>query len=1349
MSSSSTVDTKSKPPVIEKSTEKDHTMKSDTVGSSSSGKKKLVRKKKVEKKSVIEKHKLYANDNSIDRLNLDEWVLPTSKDFPKFIRKFNTETSKIKRDPIKLWSETDKKFQDIGAYSHQKFVSDFMNDNSPYKGILLYHGLGSGKSGASIMITEGFKNKKVVIMLPASLRNNYERELKTFTDIAYKKNYFWKFIDLSKVTPEKEKQLVQVFREKGLVEDLYEKIKESNLSTKSLSKKFKHGIWMIDYSAKEPNYDGFSELEQSQIDAQINIMHQYKFTILNYNSGVYTIPNILSNLVPQFARIKQELLGDKKKSQISNKDIDKILNYIYDPSKNIPNPFDNKVLVIDEIHNLTSSMVGSGFNGPRIYELIMRASNLKLILLSGTPVINYAFELGLMMNMLRGFIRSYTIKLRHLNGEFSKVKIDRILSNQKNVDRYRILVKEKMIDITRVPVGFEKTMSNNVKRSFENNDIYDSVFIKEVMEALRTIGYEQDGLYTTNYYSMFPDILVNRSSEGSMIGNSREIDDSKELFNNYYIDLENLSLKNMETFKNRIVGTVSFFNEISGTDTDTGANIFPDLEFASKDETHAEMSNFQFIEYAAKRKIERDLELIGKRKGGMNQKAMIESVTENVPNLFRVFSRQKGLFVFPPTIKRPMPPKKEEVVTDNILTSFSIEEVNEIKDSLNSILIGDKPQDLRKKELEEYLSQLSNEKEDIANELIGKLYTNDMSKYSTPLEWLKSYQFEDDSGLNIDESNLIDQPELQYRDILLQAIDKLSSDNLSPNGKGINLQELSPKYALMLKNINETPGLVFAYSQFRSVEGIEIFARILLNAGYSQLYSTLKSKEVEVEIDTSITTGSMVRYEVSKDKWQTFKVSVINDDQTLVKLDGISEMVDITKVKRCVFALWTGTETVAQRSKILDIYNHVDNKYGQNCLMLFTTQSGAEGISLRFVRQVHIMEPYWNNVRIEQVIGRARRIKSHVLLPEDQRSVKVFQYIITLTDAQRDGTWLSKMSPAELNLIRKSEDSGFDEKEFEDNPEEEVVAAFSDYARRLSSEIESSDEGLTSDQVLAQISENKKIILDKFLQSMQAAAIDCNFNKRANISSNPEFAKLQCYDIITGEGDLSFDIWGEDTDTASKSYTDDSKIKVVKTKKLTIPITFNGISVNIFVNLPKELSELSPIDALGSLPTGSKIYDYYRYHDIYYKEPQANYKSMFAIGTIDNSKDKTRYIFTEEFKERLSDYGEIQKCIKKIGSAPREDAAIIAWATSVKQYHRKEVSEQDVDISKVKWICPSCEDEITGSMCEDCNMSYLESKKSSIRSHETESQSIAKSVEKTEEVLERKQSKFKVAKFVF
>ena len=67
------------------------------------------------------------------------------------------------------------------------------------------------------------------------------------------------------------------------------------------------------------------------------------------------------------------------------------------------------------------------------------------------------------------------------------------------------------------------------------------------------------------------------------------------------------------------------------------------------------------------------------------------------------------------------------------------------------------------------------------------------------------------------------------------------------------------------------------------------------------------------------------------------------------------------------------------------------------------TASGAEGISLKNTRYVHIMEPYWHPVRIEQVVGRARRICSHQNLPTELRTVNVFLYLMEFTASQLEG----------------------------------------------------------------------------------------------------------------------------------------------------------------------------------------------------------------------------------------------------------------------------------------------------------------------------------------------------------
>ena len=73
---------------------------------------------------------------------------------------------------------------------------------------------------------------------------------------------------------------------------------------------------------------------------------------------------------------------------------------------------------------------------------------------------------------------------------------------------------------------------------------------------------------------------------------------------------------------------------------------------------------------------------------------------------------------------------------------------------------------------------------------------------------------------------------------------------------------------------------------------------------------------------------------------------------------------------------------------------------GEIVKVFMITSSGSEGINLRNTRFVHIMEPYWHPVRLEQVIGRARRICSHKSLPPALQTVEVFVYLMIFTPSQ-------------------------------------------------------------------------------------------------------------------------------------------------------------------------------------------------------------------------------------------------------------------------------------------------------------------------------------------------------------
>jgi len=87
-----------------------------------------------------------------------------------------------------------------------------------------------------------------------------------------------------------------------------------------------------------------------------------------------------------------------------------------------------------------------------------------------------------------------------------------------------------------------------------------------------------------------------------------------------------------------------------------------------------------------------------------------------------------------------------------------------------------------------------------------------------------------------------------------------------------------------------------------------------------------------------------------------------------------------------------GIKDMNERAQALHEFNKKDNILGQKIKIMMISPAGAEGLSLSNVRQVHLMEPYWHEVRITQMIGRAVRQCSHRDLPMSDRHVDVFRY---------------------------------------------------------------------------------------------------------------------------------------------------------------------------------------------------------------------------------------------------------------------------------------------------------------------------------------------------------------------
>lgn len=107
----------------------------------------------------------------------------------------------------------------------------------------------------------------------------------------------------------------------------------------------------------------------------------------------------------------------------------------------------------------------------------------------------------------------------------------------------------------------------------------------------------------------------------------------------------------------------------------------------------------------------------------------------------------------------------------------------------------------------------------------------------------------------------------------------------------------------------------------------------------------------------------------------------------------ISRLLAAKKIQHNVF---TGELNDAERKRIVDEYN------SGKVRTLLLSGAGSEGLDLKGTRSIQLLEPHWNNSRLNQVIGRGIRYKSHEHLDEKDRNVRVMRYLSTLNPGLKD-----------------------------------------------------------------------------------------------------------------------------------------------------------------------------------------------------------------------------------------------------------------------------------------------------------------------------------------------------------
>jgi hypothetical protein len=920
--------------------------------------------------------------------------------------------------------------------------------------LLLYHGLGSGKTCTSIAIAEGMKTEKqIVLMTPASLKTNFFAELKKCGDHLYRKNQFWEFIGIA--------------GQPGNIDLL-----STSLNIPKTFVEKNKGAWLVDIK-KPSNFATLSSSDQESIDAQLDVMIRGKYQDINYN-GLNA--NIMKTLTEN---------GTK-------------------------NPFDNKVVIIDEAHNLVSRIVNK-IKKPasinyKLYDYLMKAQNARIVLLSGTPIINYPNEIAILFNVLRGAIKTWTIPVATKTEQKINREIIMEMMSKNDITQYDYVeYADNKITITRNPFGFVNTSKkekkggnggepndmmdmylsgggkskshtkkqhakhpkhaarhNNTKKSNNENVPYvikdgvirinkqpeQEIAEEESMDYYNRTQLDQDfhkgganefekytGVKLDETGNITDEQFITQIKKSLRNNNVEVIDglikieynkplpDNADSFLNTFIDTTEKTMKNENVFKRRILGLTSYFRSAQ-------EQLLPSFVMNGDSIYHIEtieMSDHQFGEYVKIRKTEIEEEKRSKQK--KQKQARAEEAGKNadvftISSTYRIFSRACCNFAFPAGLSRPLPDQKE------------------------------------RKDTEE------GEEEADESETIDAVSVTDEDTVAT------------------------DKEQVKYAERIQAALSTLSSDKYLSSEK---LMESSPKFVKILENLQnpENAGLHLLYSQFRTIEGIGILKLILEANGFAEFKMTYTNGTWDIEND-----------EAAADKPK--------------------------------FVLYTGTETPEEKEIIRNIYNGnweiipkvisdklkkkaSNNKNGEIIKIFMITSSGAEGINLKNTRVVHIVEPYWHNVRLEQVIGRARRICSHQDLPLELRTVKVFLYISVFSETQKTDKQNIEIMIHDLSRIPDA------------NGKQQSVS---------------------TDESLFEIANIKTDINQHILKSIKESAIDCTLYKNAE--------NLVCYGTNKGKVKTN-EFSSYPTLEMDLGERDDLNVKVTKIK-LTKTKPIHGIS---------------------------------------------------------------------------------------------------------------------------------------------------------------------------------------------
>ena len=910
-------------------------------------------------------------------------------------------------------------------YLYQQFVREYIREQSPYRGALVYHGLGSGKTCSAIAAMEalyGTFNKKIIVMTPFSLQNNFISEI-TFCGFRhFRLQNHWVAVSLV------EDPTAKLFAKEvlGLPEPYFTKKIQS--------------IYVPDFS-KPSNYDSLPDAAKAQIREQIFAIIRNRIEFISYN-GI-------------------------RASQLK----------IWACSE--PDHFDNAVIIIDEVHNLTRLMQGTiepylmetpgkkrrivaepitpGRWKPSLcnvsanykraflfYKLLCGAKRSKIIGLSGTPLVNFPEELGILANILNGYNDCVEVP---------------VTSSSLTADQIEQLFKTAAKQHPRVDFySFTRTQSSQVLFFSKVREGYVKVF--DASGNLQGFQFVDEEATPESIQEIYAAMEADLSAKGIEFGtptfkSEAILNPDSESFTKNFIDVNSLKVRNEIVLSKRLSGLISYYR---GSKEEFMPRVVRD------DLVKVPFSEYSLVGYLGARKHEQAGEKAEKDPGSKKLQSAWQEVLGIAkmanPSSYRFRSRAACNFVFPESIQRPFPNQEVDM---------------ELEIGREVDVLGDQEGDA-----------VEDDKASIAAEAEDAAIDTDVAVAVANQKPVESLTYQE-----------------QIRSVLSKlraakdSFFKLKSDTEN------TLVKFSPKYAEILTKIESIDGSALVYSQFRTLEGIGVFGIALEANGYIpiEILGSDADPYFSPTTEASFRAHFMATTEKDEDEGNNTSTVLSSDSEETETSDTESTSPTPAPTGGALpkkrYILYSGEESRERRNLMINLFNArfdrlppkiakvlresgfegPTNKKGDICKVISITGAGAEGLSLKNVRSVHIMEPFWNPVRTDQVKGRAVRICSHAELPVNERTVEVYTYVATVSEEA---------------IARKLVDESF------------LIL----------------DNGVTSDQMIQAISDKKKKVNDDLLRVMKASAVDCNLNSTENNTSGET---VRCFVIKGSNDDFMYD----------------------------------------------------------------------------------------------------------------------------------------------------------------------------------------------------------------------------------